>query len=368
MDPLTNNNWSVSSTTGNPVPSADFSWVPIQYDYELSLETPVLNGGPFTCAMIWCDFDYKLIDRNSTGVEKLYVDVFFKGSWKNKAEFSNTASKDWTPMHVDISALQKEKPLRYVSALQVKTQPTFFIGWLTIFTSMQSVILRSSLMLHHIDDLEVTLTWNKPVCGADGPDPIWIYWDDGTNADAIGTGGAANFDCAARWDASQIVALDGGAITKISFYPASTGTGSFKVRVWQGPDAATLLVDQAVPTVTWDDFNIVDIASPVPIDITQELWIGYNIDATGGWPAGCDPGPAVVGYGDMIYFGGVWASMYTAYGLDYNWNIRGYVEAADDHAMLNNGSRSSCTEQHLQELRHAFSKWLTKSEHWEVQP
>jgi len=50
-----------------------------------------------------------------------------------------------------------------------------------------------------------------------------------------------------------------------------------------------------------------------------------------------DPGPAVVGYGDMIYFSGAWASMYTAYGLDYNWNIQGYVEPADDHAKLNKG-------------------------------
>jgi hypothetical protein len=27
--------------------------------------------------------------------------------------------------------------------------------------------------------------------------------------------------------------------------------------------------------------------------------------------------------------------MYTAYGLDYNWNIAGYVETVDDHAMMN---------------------------------
>ena len=82
-----NTNWSVSAAIGNPAPSADFSWEPIQYDYSLSLETPVLNGGPFTCATIWCDFDYKLIDRNSTGAEKLFVDVFYKGAWKKVAEF-----------------------------------------------------------------------------------------------------------------------------------------------------------------------------------------------------------------------------------------------------------------------------------------
>ncbi len=33
----TSTNWLVSSSVGNPAPSADFSWVPIQYDYSLSI-------------------------------------------------------------------------------------------------------------------------------------------------------------------------------------------------------------------------------------------------------------------------------------------------------------------------------------------
>ncbi len=68
---------------------------------------------------------------------------------------------------------------------------------------------------------------------------------------AIGTWGCqCNFDIAARWDASQISALDGGAVTKIAFYLSGSGTADYRIRVWQGTDAATMLVDQAVPTVT----------------------------------------------------------------------------------------------------------------------
>jgi hypothetical protein len=51
-----------------------------------------------------------------------------------------------------------------------------------------------------------------------------------------------------------------------------------------------------------------------------------------GWPAGCDAGPAVTGYGDMININGVWDAMSTAYGLDYNWNIQGFVETDADYA------------------------------------
>lgn len=90
-------------------------------------------------------------------------------------------------------------------------------------------------------------TWTKPVSTTVGPPPIWIHWDDSTNFTTVGTGGASDFDIAARWDAAQILALDGGAVTKIAFFPCSEGAAVFRIRVWQGVNAATLLVDQAVP-------------------------------------------------------------------------------------------------------------------------
>ncbi len=265
-----------------------------------------------------------------TGDEKLFVDVFFKGSWKNKAEFSNTGNKDWTPMHVDISAAKgKAFKVRFrAEGANSADILHWYVDNVNIYAKCNPPIQLSG----DPADREVTLTWKAPVCGAAGPEPQWIHWDDGVNFQSIGTGGAVEFDIAARWDAAQIVALDGGAVTKIAFYPASAGSATYKIRVWEGPDAATLLVDQAVPTVTLDAWNIINVASPVPIDITQELWIGVNVNASYGYPAGCDAGPAVVGYGDMMYYTGVWQSIYTAFGLDYNWNVQGYIEPADDHA------------------------------------
>jgi hypothetical protein len=326
-----NTNWTVNANVGDPAPSADFSWDPIQYNYSLSLVTPVLNGGPFTCAAIWCDFDYKLADRNMTGDEKLFVDVFFKGSWKNKAEFSNTGNKDWTPMHVDISAAKgKAFKVRFRAE---GANSADILHWYVDNVHIYAKCNPPVELDKDIHDRQVTLTWKAPVCGAAGPEPQWIHWDDGTNFTSIGTGGAVVFDIAARWDAAQIVGLDGGAVTKIAFFPSSAGTATYAIRVWQGPDAATLLVDQAVPTVTLDDWNIIDVASPVPIDISQELWIGCNVNASGGWPAGCDAGPAVDGYGDMMYYNGAWATTISLNpALDYNWNVQGYIEPADDHA------------------------------------
>ena len=109
-------NWSMNSGLGNPAPTADFSWQPMLYNYEYALESPVLNAGPWTCASLWLDFDYKLVDRNATGDELLSVEVFYNGTWHQKAEYANNGSIDWTSEHFDISSAQgKALKVRFVA-------------------------------------------------------------------------------------------------------------------------------------------------------------------------------------------------------------------------------------------------------------
>ena len=66
----------------------------------------MLNAGPWTCASLWFDFDYKLVDRNATGNEKLFAEVFYGGTWHQKAEIDNNGSTNWMPQHIDISGGQ----------------------------------------------------------------------------------------------------------------------------------------------------------------------------------------------------------------------------------------------------------------------
>ena len=57
------------------------------------------------------------------------------------------------------------------------------------------------------------------------------------------------------------------------------------------------------------------------------------MNATGGYPAGCDPGPAVVGFGDMFNDGTGWVAMsQPPNSLNYNWNIEAYVEPSKKEA------------------------------------
>ena len=168
----------------------------------------------------------------------------------------------------------------------------------------------------------VNITWMAP--GTAGGE--WIHYDSGENDDSIGTGGAADFDVAIRYPGSALQDYIGMSLFAVKVWPAQAG--SFSLRVWTGgtPDTpGTQVVDQAF-TPELDVYNTVLLADPVTITGAEELWFGYRCNVTGGYPAGCDAGPATDGFGNMMYFQGEWSTLLElAPSLNYNWNIQGYV-------------------------------------------
>jgi len=169
---------------------------------------------------------------------------------------------------------------------------------------------------------EILLTWTAPQ-GTNIDE--WIQWDDGVfSGNSIGTGAAVEFDAAQRWEPAQLVDYEGAAVTEIAFVPAEVDA-SYSIRVWQGAGAANMVVDQLVPTPIIGDWNYVTLDTPYPIDVTQELWIGYYVNANTGHPGGTDAGPAVDGYGNMMNFGGWQTLLQINPDLDYNWNIAGHL-------------------------------------------
>ncbi|MCF8301903.1 MAG: T9SS type A sorting domain-containing protein [Bacteroidales bacterium] len=176
-----------------------------------------------------------------------------------------------------------------------------------------------------VDNNTVMLTWETP-----GVDPQWIHWDDGTNGNTIGLTSGGSFELAAKWDPSHIMDFDGFSITKVKIFPAGF-TCDYKLKIQKGPNAGTLVYEQDLTGLEIEAWNEVTLDSPVALDVTKELWVGYEViehDA-GDFPGGTDSGPAVAGYGDMLNTGSSWVSMSTEYGLDYNWNVQAYVEQAD---------------------------------------
>ena len=170
-------------------------------------------------------------------------------------------------------------------------------------------------------------SWNNVLLQWEAPadQPIYtLQWDNGENYTAIGTNGAFDFDVASRWYPEDLGAYDGMWLTEVSFFPNEANC-DYYIRVYTGSEA-DIVVDQAVASPTIGEWNTVVLDTPVPIDASQEFWFGYRANATAGFPAGCDAGPAVAGNGDMIYDAeSGWLVMSVDYGLNYNWNIAGTV-------------------------------------------
>ncbi len=178
------------------------------------------------------------------------------------------------------------------------------------------------------------LTWDGPIDPGDG---IWITWCHDVLGDAIGTNSAAVFDVAHRFTQADLAIVEGGTITEVKFAPHEPNC-VYTVKVWTGgtaTNAGTLVSSQVVANPVMDDWNTVTLNTPVPIPTTGDVYIGYECNTQGGYPAGCDNGPQVEGKGNMMYFNGSWTTLtQLAASLTYNWTIQTYVDTSSGKVAL----------------------------------
>ncbi len=182
----------------------------------------------------------------------------------------------------------------------------------------------------------VLISWSPPASANSN----WIHYDNGINYSSIGTGTAIDMDVAIRFPASALEQYAGSYLTEVKVWPASEG--QFSIRVWTGGNAiapGAMVVDQ--PFVhSINTYNNVFLNTPVFITGSEEIWIGYRCNVQDGYPAGCDQGPAIDGFGNMIFLNGYWASVKSlAPSIDYNWNIQGLI--SDSYRELTKPAASS---------------------------
>jgi len=177
-------------------------------------------------------------------------------------------------------------------------------------------------------DLAINLTWDAPASEGE-----WLHWDDGQNSDAVGGENIEIFDAAIRFTTDDLAGFDGQYLTKVSIFIADANA-QFFIRVWQGGNqnyAGELIREQFIAYPIPNEWNTYDLWTPVLIDASQELWMGYRVINTEGvYPAGTDDGPAVPFKGDLLLYGSDWVSMQSYFGWDINWNIQGFVVDAGD--------------------------------------
>lgn len=179
---------------------------------------------------------------------------------------------------------------------------------------------------------DAELSWTAP--GAF--DPEWITYSAEAISNSIGTNAAAEFDVAARWEPASLEGFDNGAVTKINFVPGEPGDMcTYTLKVWQGSGSPSLVYSQVLTEIVPDVWNEVTLDTPVAFDNGEELWIGFGVNTTAGYPAGCDDGPQVEGYSNMMYWNGEWTTLSALNEtLIYNWAVQGYIELAGKEVAL----------------------------------
>ncbi|NOR86711.1 MAG: hypothetical protein GQ527_03790, partial [Bacteroidales bacterium] len=173
----------------------------------------------------------------------------------------------------------------------------------------------------YVDDLGFA-TWDAPDIIVELP--LWLQYDDGVNIQNVGVIGGGTFDAAVKWDPFQLSGFDGTFITKIKFFAGNYPNAVFTIRVYQGDDG-DIIYEQPLPTVNYGNWNTIVLDSPVEIDNSQSIWVGYNVTHySGEYPAGA--GAMVENpNSDLIKIGnGLWGHLQTS--LLNSWNLAAFVE------------------------------------------
>ena len=179
-----------------------------------------------------------------------------------------------------------------------------------------------------VEGNDVTINWESPEAPPTGQ---WITWCQDVLGNSIGTDAAVTFDVAHRFTQADLAAVAGGTISQVKFVPAHEAC-VYTVKVWTGgsaTNAGTLVSSQVVTAPIIDAWNIAVLNTPVPIPSTGDVYIGFEVNTQGGYPAGCDSGPHIEGKGNMMYFEGAWTTLTAlAPTLTYNWLVQTFVSTS----------------------------------------
>jgi hypothetical protein len=334
---ISSDHWQIETGDGNPLPAAVFRGEPGLTNYEARLESHPFNTLDFVNGSMMIEFDLKLESSMASGEEFLKVQVWNleSQSWADAAVYSNAdGSFGWIHKQIGI-AWQDVANIFMVRFIAAGTNSTDINGWFldNINVNRECFIPENYQVVFRTSDvwgqIYNSLSWTQPDLGwLDW----WIRWDDGVNAgNSLGNGDASELDVAIRFTPEQLAPYEGLSVVQISFFPVES-SANYAVRVWQGENADSLCAEQVAEDPEIGSWNYITLSNPWPVDVTKELWVGYHFSTPTGYPAGVDDGPAVDGYGNMIYWEGGWKTLLEINPeLDFNWNIAALMYTSVDY-------------------------------------
>ncbi len=315
------NHWLISSSIGEPSPSLVFNSEIINTSYDETVESMVFITDTVSFFDNYLTFDYtseanqppylneNLIIENWDWMNNTWMEV---GKHELRNDYVFNHDMIWLPRKENVFAIRFRCTGTNLSKVDY---------WAIDNIKIERACYPPEDLNLQIVDPYRKLTWSPPPSLL----PEWNQWDDGVNGgNSIGTGNPVEFDVAARWEPEQLENYINSTIDQVAFFPAEAAA-NYKIRIWQGADAASLIVDQEVNNPQIGSWNYVTLATPIQIEFPPELWVGYHISTTTGYPAGVDDGPAIDGYGNMINLGGWQTLLEINPELDYNWNIKFHV-------------------------------------------
>ena len=177
---------------------------------------------------------------------------------------------------------------------------------------------------------KATLTWESSLQNISYDDSLSYGGEEDSGIGA----GTSLFAAVVRFTPDSLTRLSGMYLTHVKFTLYSTALTQLTVKVWQGGSYAngtfnegTLMCSTPVDITTLvAGENVVRIGTPVLVDNTQEIWIGYEVQgsASSTYPAAATNN-MVSYYNDLINFGGSWDILTNAGSspLNYGWLISG---------------------------------------------
>jgi len=182
-----------------------------------------------------------------------------------------------------------------------------------------------------LDDNKVTLNWTAPFAGGFfGHSALTSYNSYNITAGIM----------TARFTKDDLKKLNGTTkLTRVYFATHSsvtTSNTSYTLRIYtgaKGDEPEKLVYSQAITGFGGGGWHMITLTTPFDMNIYDDLWIGIEIsmlsNTANTYRATTDPGPAIDGKGNVLYYNGVWTTLLgvTSGTGDYNWAILGWAES-----------------------------------------
>lgn len=209
-----------------------------------------------------------------------------------------------------------------------KTCSIFVLLIFSVYISKTQSICETptNLMISDIGPYQVDIDFN-----ANGSRDYEISHSGDYYSQMGNTGSANNIYVAHRFATTDLTSYNGFSLTKVSFVPVNADC-NYTITVWRGGNAngpSTIIHEQPLLTSTLSllSWNEIVLTTPIPLSISQELWIGIKcVSSQPGMAIGCDAGPRSSGKGNMIHANNRWYQLTDLNSnLDINFCIKGHL-------------------------------------------